>query len=329
MVIARRLERFLGAVGVEYECLPHPDSGCSAETARRSRVPLHRLIKPVLLEDEQGFVLALVSAAQRVDLDRLGRQLGRRLGLASEASIAALFDDCERGAVPPLGLAYRVPTIYDRGLSGLPEVYFEAGDHDEVVHMSGEAFCETLVGAESGRFGRPIGERRSGRRSRRAALEGERGGRAMERVEVWTRGFGMGAGAIGELDGFEQAESTLRRVIGGGRGGDTAWWSSFERSIVALGRAVEDHVLETESSDGLLGEIVQRAPRLRDRVDRLRLEHREMRDRCAALRGRLRDGASPDVLRADAQALLERCDRHLHRSADLIFASFGVDLGGE
>jgi len=151
----------------------------------------------------------------------------------------------------------------------------------------------------------------------------------MERVEVWTRGFGMGAGAIGELDGFEQAESTLRRVIGGGRGGDTAWWSSFERSIVALGRAVEDHVLETESSDGLLGEIVQRAPRLRDRVDRLRLEHREMRDRCAALRGRLRDGASPDVLRADAQALLERCDRHLHRSADLIFASFGVDLGGE
>ncbi|MEZ4290058.1 MAG: YbaK/EbsC family protein [Myxococcota bacterium] len=130
---------------------PHPRLGMQRRNRATQSVPLHRLIKPVLLEDEQGFVLALVSAAQRVDLDRLGRQLGRRLPPGSRARrrLSPALDDCERGAVPPLGLAYCVPTIYDRGLSSLPEVYFEAGDHDEVVHMTGESFCETLVETEA------------------------------------------------------------------------------------------------------------------------------------------------------------------------------------
>ena len=55
MTIARRLEWYLDEAGVDYEVLPHPHSAYSAQTARRTRIPLFCLAKPVLLEDEYGW----------------------------------------------------------------------------------------------------------------------------------------------------------------------------------------------------------------------------------------------------------------------------------
>jgi Ala-tRNA(Pro) deacylase len=156
MAIAKRLEWFLDAAGVEYEVLPHPHSSYSAQTARRTRIPLFCLAKPVLLEDEYGYVMAIVPAARRVDVDRLGEQLHRKLELATEAEVGDLFDDCEPGAMPALGSPYKIPTVYDDALMGLSDVYFEAGDHDDVVHMSGDAFLELLAGSLHGRFSRDL-----------------------------------------------------------------------------------------------------------------------------------------------------------------------------
>jgi Ala-tRNA(Pro) deacylase len=152
MAMAAKLQWFLDASGVDYEVLPHPHSQYSAQTARRSRVPLRSLAKPVLLEDEYGYVMAVVPAACRVDVERLGRQLHRELELATEAEVGDIFFDCEDGAMPAIGTPYRVPTVYDESLAGLRDVYFEAGDHDEVVHMTGDAFLELLSDSLHGRF---------------------------------------------------------------------------------------------------------------------------------------------------------------------------------
>jgi Ala-tRNA(Pro) deacylase len=152
MTIAKRLEWFLDAAGVDYEVLPHPHSSYSAQTARRTRIPLFCLAKPVLLEDEYGYVMAIVPAARCVDIDRLGAQLHRKLELATEAEVGDLFDDCEPGAMPALGSPYKIPTVYDESLAGLSDVYFEAGDHDDVVRMSGDDFLELLAGSLHGRF---------------------------------------------------------------------------------------------------------------------------------------------------------------------------------
>lgn len=160
MPIAKRLQWYLEAAGVEYEVLPHPRSQYSAQTARRSRVPLHCLAKPVLFEDEYGYVMAVVPAARRVDVERLGQQLHRHLELATEAEVDDLFEDCEHGAMPALGTPYQIPTVYDDSLAGLEDVYFEAGDHDDIVHMSGEAFLELLSESLHGRFSTALREER-------------------------------------------------------------------------------------------------------------------------------------------------------------------------
>ncbi|MEZ4330339.1 MAG: YbaK/EbsC family protein [Myxococcota bacterium] len=153
MPIAKRLEEWLEASGLPYEIHAHAATANSAQTARRIHAPLDQVAKPVLLADEYGYVLALVTAADRVDLDRLGAQLHRELELAYEAEIDDLFDDCAPGALPALGHPWNIPTVYDDALRGLPDVWFEAGDHREVVHMRGPDYLSLLGSALHGSFG--------------------------------------------------------------------------------------------------------------------------------------------------------------------------------
>lgn len=156
MAIARRLQWYLDAKGVRYDVLPHPHSSSSLETARQAHVPAESLAKAVLLEDERGYVMAIVPASHRIDLTRLNQQLHRELELAREREIAELFHDCERGALPALGTPYRVPTVYDDALSAAPEVWFEAGDHEDVVHLQGGDFLRLLEGSLHGRFSQRV-----------------------------------------------------------------------------------------------------------------------------------------------------------------------------
>ena len=154
MAIAKRLEDFLEASGLPYEIRPHPRSVCSAQAARRSHVSLAQLAKPVLLADEYGYVLAILPAAKRIDLDRLGAQLHRDLELASEAEIDSLFRDCEPGALPALGQPYDIPTVYDDALLELRDVFFEAGGHGDVVRMRGSDYRALLESSLHGPFSR-------------------------------------------------------------------------------------------------------------------------------------------------------------------------------
>ena len=156
MAIARRLQWYLDAKGVRYDVVPHPHSSSSLETARQAQVSPDSLAKAVLLEDERGYVMAIVPASHRIDLGRLNQQLHRELELAREREIADLFHDCDRGALPALGSPYRVPTVYDDALSAVPEVYFEAGDHEDVVHLRGGDFLTLLEGSLHGRFSQRV-----------------------------------------------------------------------------------------------------------------------------------------------------------------------------
>ena len=145
MAMANRVVNYLLEQDVDFDLLDHPHSATSMESAQLAHVPGDRIAKSVVLEDERGYVLAVLPASCRVDLGELHRQTRRNLGLATEYELGALFEDCEPGAVPPLGPAYDMETIVDETLAEQPDIYFEAGDHEQLVHVSGETF-ESLLG---------------------------------------------------------------------------------------------------------------------------------------------------------------------------------------
>ena len=67
MTIARRVRWFLESRNVEYELLPHGHSSTSLESARAAHVPAERVAKCVLLEDEMGYLMAILPASCRIE----------------------------------------------------------------------------------------------------------------------------------------------------------------------------------------------------------------------------------------------------------------------
>jgi Ala-tRNA(Pro) deacylase len=156
MAIATTLSDCLHRSGITYDVAWHPTSQYSMETAELARIPGDRLAKTVLLEDDGGYVAAVLPATRHVLLATLSRETGRTLRLACEDELGDLFKDCELGAIPPpLAAMYRGMTTYvDESLLGQADVYFEAGDHKELIHLSTESFLKLMDGAERAQFSR-------------------------------------------------------------------------------------------------------------------------------------------------------------------------------
>lgn len=155
MSISKRLGWYLDQQGVEYKLLSHPHSQCSKETADLAHVPEQQLAKSVLLEDTRGYIIAVIPTSNRLALKELAEQLNRDLELASEGELGQVFSGCEVGAVPPVGEAFGIPTVFDDSLLDEAEVYFESGDHEELVHMNTSEFSRLFSTAKHGRFSHP------------------------------------------------------------------------------------------------------------------------------------------------------------------------------
>ena len=162
MAIAHKVQDYMTEHGVRYDIVMHPHSHNSMETAEVAHVPGHHLAKAVILEDEDGFVMVVLPSTCHVRLGVLSRELNRRLRLAHESQLPELFADCEAGAIPPVGLAYGLPTFIDEHLTDTPEVYFEAGDHEQLIRMDRDQFKVLMEHVGRARFARacPIARRR-------------------------------------------------------------------------------------------------------------------------------------------------------------------------
>ena len=152
MTIATTLENYLRYMQVPFEVLPHPKAMTSLRTAQAAHIPAHQMAKAVVLEDEMGYMMAIVPADRRVHLGALREQLGRTMGLATEPELGAMFKDCALGAVPPLAAAYGIEAVVDDELREGSDIYFGAGDHEDVVRMRRDDFLRLLASARHGHF---------------------------------------------------------------------------------------------------------------------------------------------------------------------------------
>ena len=152
MTIAASVRNCLAREGVHYDMIAHERTRDSNHTAQAAHIPGDRLAKCVVLEDDKGYLMAVIPASHKVDLGAVHRQLNRALGLATDRELIELFKDCEPGALPPLGLAYGIDTILDQNLVDVPDIYFEAGDHQALVHVSGSEFLKLMAKAPRGQI---------------------------------------------------------------------------------------------------------------------------------------------------------------------------------
>jgi Ala-tRNA(Pro) deacylase len=141
MSVSTKLADFLDQKHVSYVTLPHPRAYTAQEIAAAVHVPGWEVAKSVIVRADGRFVMAVLPATRRIDLDQLKQALGASLiRLATEAEFAELFPECEIGAMPPFGNLYQVPVVVDKSLKKDKEIVFNAGTHTETIRMAFEEF---------------------------------------------------------------------------------------------------------------------------------------------------------------------------------------------
>ena len=132
-----RLDEFLSSRQVPFTRLPHRPAYTANRVAQTLHVPGNEMAKSVLVRTGHGHALAVLPSTYQVDLELLRRDLGEeQVGLATEDEVARAFPDCERGAVPPFGSIYNLPTVVDESLTADEEIVFEGQSHEEAIRMT-------------------------------------------------------------------------------------------------------------------------------------------------------------------------------------------------
>jgi Ala-tRNA(Pro) deacylase len=153
MAINERLREQIERLGIHYQMLRHPAEYTAQRVAQSTHVPGRLVAKPVILREADGtYSMAVVTAGQHVDVTSIPHvRAGARASLADELELARLFPDCEVGAMPPVGRLYGLPTYIDDEFRRHPDIYFQAGNHRELVHMKFADFVK-LAGPFAGEF---------------------------------------------------------------------------------------------------------------------------------------------------------------------------------
>ncbi len=140
MAIALTLQEYLEHNNIVYDILSHAPTVRSRESAHAAHVPGGQLVKGVILKNDLDYLMVVMPSTHYVNLLELDRELDTHFRLVDEEEIENIFTDCALGAIPPVGQPYYIDMVVDQKLLENSDIYFEAGDHASLVHVTGDNF---------------------------------------------------------------------------------------------------------------------------------------------------------------------------------------------
>ena len=150
------IREFLDRTDTNYEILLHHRTATLGQAADACELPVHQLVRAVILVDAQGLLMAVLPADHVLDFEALCTLLHRDLELVPGNQLATIFEDCEPRSYPPLAAAYNLDVIVDSALDELDVITFEPGVHTTLIQMTSSEYGKLLgENTLSGNFSRP------------------------------------------------------------------------------------------------------------------------------------------------------------------------------
>ena len=145
MSCKEKLEAHLRENAVPFEVHHHPPAYTAQRVAQAEHVSGRTVVKVVMALADGKMVMLAVPAPKHVSLTKVAEATGaKEVRLAHEDEFGAAFLDCEVGAMPPLGTLCGIPVYVDTELAQDETIIFNAGTHEDTVHMKYADF-ERLV----------------------------------------------------------------------------------------------------------------------------------------------------------------------------------------
>jgi Ala-tRNA(Pro) deacylase len=125
----------LHEAGVDHRTFEHEAVRTSEEAAAVRGTPLEQGAKALVLECGEGLILAVLSAAGKVDFKALKEAFDTRRVQMAPAERVREVTGCEPGGVPPFGDLFGLPTVVDPSLLENEWIDFNAGERTRSVEM--------------------------------------------------------------------------------------------------------------------------------------------------------------------------------------------------
>jgi Ala-tRNA(Pro) deacylase len=141
-MVGESLKQYLDGNRVKYVTIKHSPAFTAMEVAAAAHVPGKELAKTVIVKLDGRMAMAVLPASHRIVFDMLTQATGtRRAELTDEREFAALFPECEPGAMPPFGNLYGMDVLVADTLAEDEEIAFNACSHSELVRMPYKEFA--------------------------------------------------------------------------------------------------------------------------------------------------------------------------------------------
>ena len=133
--------KYLKSNKVKFQLRHHPARYTAQEVAAAEHITGAEVAKVVILKADERHVMCVLPATCVVDMKKAKKALGAgTVSLATEDEIAAIFPDCEVGAMPPFGAEYDLETYVDVHLAEDEEILIPAGTHEDSVLLAWEEY---------------------------------------------------------------------------------------------------------------------------------------------------------------------------------------------
>jgi len=145
MQCQQQLEQYLRERQVAYQVQHHPIAFTAQQIAESEHISGKKVAKSVVIFADNNMVLLVLSAAQRVDFDKVRTCLGaQNVRLAHEEEFQSAFPGCAVGTMPPFGNLYSIPMYVEQDLTRQESIVFPIGTHTETMSLKYADF-ERLV----------------------------------------------------------------------------------------------------------------------------------------------------------------------------------------
>lgn len=115
-----------------FEHHTHAAAMTAQDLAAAEHVSGRRVAKPVIVSLDGQLAIAVVAAAEKVNLGALEESTGRAVELVPESVFARSFEPCEAGAEPPLAV-FGLPIFVDQKLEQERWLVMPAGTHEDAI----------------------------------------------------------------------------------------------------------------------------------------------------------------------------------------------------
>ena len=133
---AERVRQTLGSMGLTVKVTEFSESTRTAtEAAAAVGTTVGQIAKSLVFMVGNEPVLVLASGANRVDMEKMNRLLGKKITRA-DAETVRRITGFSIGGVPPVGHSTSLKTIADEDLLNFPVVYAAAGTPNAVFAIS-------------------------------------------------------------------------------------------------------------------------------------------------------------------------------------------------